>query len=96
MGHAQPATPIVTDNSTAVGIANDTVKQKRSKAIDMRFYWIRNCVRKNQFQIRWVKRALNKADYFTKHHAPEHHHTIRSTYLHHKNDRSKNYFQSLA
>jgi hypothetical protein len=31
MGNAQPATPIVTDNSTANGIANETVKQKRSK-----------------------------------------------------------------
>ena len=28
MGHPQLATPIVTDNSTAVGIANDTIKQK--------------------------------------------------------------------
>ena len=31
MGHPQPPTPIVTDNSTAVGIANDTVKQKKPK-----------------------------------------------------------------
>jgi hypothetical protein len=36
LGHPQP--PIQTDNSTAAGIANDTVKQKRSKAINMRFY----------------------------------------------------------
>jgi hypothetical protein len=28
LGHLQPATPIQTDNSTASGIANDTVKQK--------------------------------------------------------------------
>jgi hypothetical protein len=28
LGHPQPATPIQTDNSTAYGIANDTVKQK--------------------------------------------------------------------
>ncbi|KAI2497592.1 Reverse transcriptase (RNA-dependent DNA polymerase) [Fragilaria crotonensis] len=38
MGHPQPATPMATDNSTASGIATDTVKQKRSKAVDMRFY----------------------------------------------------------
>jgi hypothetical protein len=36
MGHPQPATPMATDNNTASGIATDTVKQKRSKAIDMR------------------------------------------------------------
>ena len=39
LGHPQPATPVQTDNSCAEGIANDTVKQKRSKAMDMRFYW---------------------------------------------------------
>jgi hypothetical protein len=39
LGHPQPPTVvIVTDNSTATGIANDTVKQKRSKLIDMHFY----------------------------------------------------------
>jgi hypothetical protein len=38
MGHLQPATPIQVNNSTAAGFANDTIKQKRSKAIDsMRF-----------------------------------------------------------
>jgi hypothetical protein len=40
LGHPQPQTPLKTDNTTAVGIANDTVKQKHSKAIDMQFYWI--------------------------------------------------------
>jgi hypothetical protein len=40
LGHPQPVTTIQTDNECANGIANDTVKQKRSKAINMRFYWI--------------------------------------------------------
>jgi hypothetical protein len=42
MGHPQAATPIQTDNACAAGVANETVKQRRSKAIDMRFYWIRD------------------------------------------------------
>ena len=42
LGHPQPPTPIQTDNSTASGIANDSIKQKCSKAIDMHFYWIRD------------------------------------------------------
>ena len=40
MGHTQPPTPIQNDNSTAAGLANDTVKQKRSKAMEMRYFWI--------------------------------------------------------
>ncbi|KAG7345707.1 hypothetical protein IV203_033238 [Nitzschia inconspicua] len=38
-----------------LSIANDTVKQKRSKAMDMRFYWIRDRVGQNQFHIVWRK-----------------------------------------
>ena len=37
MSHPQQPTPIQVDNSTAVGIANKSIKQKRSKAMDMRF-----------------------------------------------------------
>ena len=40
MHHPQPPTPIQVDNYTAVGISNKSIKQKRSKAMDMRFYWI--------------------------------------------------------
>ena len=42
LGHPQPSTPTQVDNSTVDGFSNDTIKQKRSKAIDMRFYWIRD------------------------------------------------------
>jgi hypothetical protein len=95
LGHPQPPTPLQTDNSTASGISNDTVKQKRSKAIDMRFYWIRDRVRQKQFCICWKKGMLNKADCFTKHHPPSHHQAIRSSYLHDAKDRSRNYFECL-
>eukprot|EP00957_Ditylum_brightwellii_P199543 15211355-Ditylum_brightwellii.AAC.1 len=42
MGHPQPATPIATDNNTAEGIMNANVRQKQSKAINMRFYWMQD------------------------------------------------------
>ena len=42
MGYTQPPTPIQTDNNVAQGILEGTVKQKCSKAIDMRFYWLRD------------------------------------------------------
>jgi hypothetical protein len=57
LGHPQPPTPIQTDNSTAAGIANNSVKQKRSKAMDMRFYWIRDRVRRGQLLVYWRKGA---------------------------------------
>jgi hypothetical protein len=82
LGHPQPATPIQTDNEVAEGIINDKVKQRRSKAIDMRFYWVRDRVRQGQFRIHWKSGKENLADYFTKHHSPAHHRQVRSTYLH--------------
>jgi hypothetical protein len=45
LGHQQPATPLRTDNSTAFGILNETIKQKRSKAMDMGYHWITNIFR---------------------------------------------------
>jgi hypothetical protein len=36
--HPQPPTPIKTDNSTASGIANNTLKQRKSRSMDMHFY----------------------------------------------------------
>ena len=85
----QGPTPVQTDNSCADGIANDTVRQKRSKAMDMRFYWIRDRAKQGQFRIHWKKGALNLADYFTKHHPTSHHVDVRPTYLQTPPDKDK-------
>ena len=78
----QPPLHVVTDNSTASGIANRTVKQKRSKAMDMRFYWVQDRVDQNRLRVSWQKGALNKGDYHTKHHSAKHHRVMRPIYLH--------------
>ena len=73
MGYEQPATPLKTDNNTANGIINNAMKQRRSKAIDVRFYWLRDRTKQGQFKIYWDAGKNNIADYFTKHHPPAHH-----------------------
>jgi hypothetical protein len=45
LGHTQPPKPLFTDNSTTFGILNKTIKQKRSKAMDMRYHWLTDRVR---------------------------------------------------
>ena len=82
LGFEQGPTPIQTDSSTASGIANDTVTQRRSKAMDMRFYWVRDRCRQGQFIVYWSKGQDNLADYFTKHHPATHHRVMRPVYLH--------------
>jgi hypothetical protein len=64
--YIQDATPILCDNSFATNLANDTVKQKRSKAIDMRWHWIRERVKQQHFDITWTSGETNIADFFTK------------------------------
>ena len=81
MGWPQPPTIIMCDNTTAAGIANDTVKPRRTKAMDMRFWWVRDRVRQGQFKIQWAPGISNHADYFTKHFPPSHHQEVRPTYF---------------
>ena len=81
LGHPQPSTPVQLDNSTASGFANDTIKQKRSKAIDMRYYWLQDRVLLGEFLVYWRPGSENIADYLTKHHSPAHHRLMRGIYL---------------
>jgi hypothetical protein len=98
LGHPQLPTPLKTDNTTADGIANDTVKQKCSKAIDMRFYWISDCIRQGQFHVYWRKGGVNHGDYYTKHHPTQHHQEMRPQLSHQTNvaNHYSNYYEPLA
>ena len=67
MGYPQiEATLMLCDNKCAVGIANDTIKAKRSKAMDMRYHWIRDRVKQNELTVEWCRGDSNLADFFTK------------------------------
>jgi hypothetical protein len=84
LGHKQPPTPMETDNTTDTGYSNGTIKQKRTKAMNMRFYWIKDRVKQGQFHIYWGPGYQNLADYFTRHHSPANHKRIRNVYIHAK------------
>jgi hypothetical protein len=96
LGHLQSPTSLITDNPTASGIANDTVKQHQSKAIDVRFYWIRDRICQGQFTVEWKKGERNLADYFMKHHPKRNHVQIRSMYLFNPSNPNRNYFECLS
>ena len=42
MTHLPPPTPVATANTAANSILNGTEKQKRSRKIDLCFYWVRD------------------------------------------------------
>ena len=54
MGWKQVPTATQVDNSTAVGIATKEFQQKKSKAMDMRFYRINYRIQQGQFRVFWI------------------------------------------
>ena len=92
MGRQQPPTPVSTDNTAATRIVNGTAKQKRSRVIDMIFYWVRDRIRQNHFHISWEEGKNNLADYVTKHHPIWNHRKMRPRYInqHQKTPKTQN------
>ena len=81
MGRHQPPTPIQVDNTTATSFANGTMKQKRSKSVDINFYWLQDRTTHGQFNIYWGPGNGNHGDYHSKHHSTAHHREKRPIYL---------------
>jgi hypothetical protein len=85
LGHTQSPTPIRTYNSTAFGILNETIKQKISKAMNMRYHWLTNRVLQKQFNVYWRPGRENLGDYHIKYHSAQHHKDMRGFILHQAN-----------
>ena len=81
LGHPQGPTPLQFDNQSAVGILTETMTQRRSKAMDMRFYWLKDRNAQKQIAVHWKRAHLNLADYPSKHHPAKHHQEVRPTYV---------------
>lgn len=65
-GHPQPATLLLQiDNSIAIGIMNGTIKQRRSKAIDMRIYWLKDRVQQKMLNVHWMPKHVYLASCFS-------------------------------
>jgi hypothetical protein len=41
MDHKQPPSPMQSDNTTALGVVNNNIQPRCTKAMDMRFHWLR-------------------------------------------------------
>jgi hypothetical protein len=72
LGHPQPPTPMQVDNTTAKGFANGTMIEKKSKAMDMRWHWLKCRACQGQFLVYYRPGKENLADPFTINHTPAH------------------------
>jgi hypothetical protein len=82
MGHPQPLTLVYCNNSTAVGITNNTVKRQCLQIMEMRFFRVADAVNQGKFNIKYYPGKENLVDYQSKHHLSAHHMVVRPWYLH--------------
>jgi hypothetical protein len=66
LGYPQQPTTIFVDNTVAEGLATNTINAKRSKSMDVRFFWLRDRVQKLQFFMKHLPGRWNISDFFTK------------------------------
>jgi hypothetical protein len=57
------------------------VQSKQTKAMDMRFHWLRDWECQRQFRIYRQPGKLNYVNYWTKHHPEAHHHNMWKEFL---------------
>ena len=81
MGWKQGPTTIFFDNNTASKICNNTIKRKRSRAMNGQYFWLIYQVNLNTYRIKWAPGLKNMANYFTKHFAATHHRDVWPFYV---------------
>eukprot|EP00804_Cyclotella_cryptica_P001007 CCRYP_012363-RA/>CCRYP_012363-RA protein AED:0.15 eAED:-0.22 QI:0/-1/0/1/-1/0/1/0/91 len=52
-GHPQPPTSIHIDNSTTVGIVNNTVIRQKLRSMEMRYFWLLDARNNNFFDFQY-------------------------------------------
>jgi hypothetical protein len=85
LGHPQPPTPIHIDNSTTVGIVNNTIKRQKSRSMEMRYFWLLDGEAQKQFSFKHQPGEEILADYPSKAHPASHHRLMRPLFLQMKN-----------
>eukprot|EP00804_Cyclotella_cryptica_P029279 CCRYP_011676-RA/>CCRYP_011676-RA protein AED:0.16 eAED:0.06 QI:0/0/0/1/0/0/6/0/1468 len=75
-------TPIHCDNSTTVGIINNTVKRQKSRSMEMRYFWLLDGHINKYFDFQYHPGLENLADYPSKAHPGSHHLSVRPLYVH--------------
>jgi hypothetical protein len=68
LGHPQLPTPIHIDNTTTVGIVNNTIKHQRSRAMEMRYFWLLDGKTQKYFKFQYQPGQENMGNYPSEHH----------------------------
>jgi hypothetical protein len=66
LGYPQPPTLLRMNNTVAISIATESINAKRSKSMDMRFFWITDRIKQGQVLVQHIPGEWNIAGHFTK------------------------------
>ena len=94
LGHPQPQTPIHGNNTTVIGILNNMIKQQRSLAMEMQYYWLLYQMAPQYFKFYYQPDLENLADYHTKHHLWQIHQNVQPYYIQWQT-RQQNFYERL-
>ena len=65
-GLERTLTPIFVDNEAAIAITKNTVQHSKTKHIDIKYHFIRDCFEKKLIDVQKIHTDLQRADLFTK------------------------------
>jgi hypothetical protein len=82
--HKQPKIPVHWDNTTTVGIANNTIKRQRLRAMEMRSFWTCEKDAQDVYCFKLHPKMKNLVYYQSKHHPGAHHTAVRPYCLNEK------------
>jgi hypothetical protein len=82
LGHPQLPTPIHIDNTTTVGIVNNTIKIQWSRSIEMRYFWLLDGKVQKLFCFHYLPDQENLGNYPSKHHSADIHQHACPYYVH--------------
>jgi hypothetical protein len=80
--HPQPPTPIHIDNTTTIGIVNNTIKHQCSCAMEMHYIWLLDEKTQKYFKFHYQPGQENMGDYPSKQHTANIHQHVRPYYVH--------------
>ena len=81
-GHKQPPTLIHIDNTTRVGIVNNTIKRHQPQLMEIQYFWSLDDETQQYFKFYHQLGLEHLRDYPSKHHTADIHQHVRPYYVH--------------
>ena len=66
LGYQLRQIPICADNQGSIFIGSNPVQERRTKHIDIRYHYIRECIEEGKVSVFFIPGSMNPADMFTK------------------------------